>query len=84
MGEAQQVCQLLAQIEDLLHQRSVVETTGLRSLIGGTGAVGGIDFLAQRAVVGIGDDRVIAGKLETDQPAVQPLGLRRLGQLGEG
>ncbi|MCY1531240.1 hypothetical protein D9M68_664600 [compost metagenome] len=88
MGEAQQPGQFLAQDEDLGHHRAVVVLPGIRALVGGTGAVGGVDLFAQGAVIGVGHHRVIAGEFQGDQPAAQPLGLGgllhlRLGRVGQ-
>ena len=81
MAETQQLSQLLAQVEDFVDQRAVVELAGVRPLIRGAGAVGGIQLFAQSAVVGVGHHRVITGELQADQPAVQLLGRRGLRHL---
>lgn len=39
---AQQFGQLLAQVEDFAHHRAIVELAGIRALVGGAGAVGGV------------------------------------------
>ncbi|MNQ51779.1 hypothetical protein D3C85_657740 [compost metagenome] len=84
VGEAQQLGQLLAQVEDLGHQRAVVVLAGVGALVGGAGGVGGVQLLAQGAVVGVGHHRVVAGELQGHQPAVEALGLRRLLHLRLG
>ena len=81
---AEQPSQLMAQFEDLGHYRTVVELPGVRALVRGAGAVGGVDLLAQGTVVGVGHHRVVAGEFQGDQPAVEALGLRRLGHLRLG
>lgn len=92
VGVAQQLGQFLAQVEDFLHDRAVVVLAGVRALVRGAGAVGGVDFFAQRAVFGVGHYRVVAGEFQGDQPALQVLGLGRgshlrlgrRGQAGQG
>ncbi len=84
VGEAEQAGQLLAQVEDLFHHRTVVVLPGVRALVGGAGAIGGVYLFAQGAVIGIGHHCVVAGELQADQPAVQALGLGGLLHLGLG
>lgn len=84
MGEAEQARQFLTQVEDLGHHRAVVVLAGVRPLVGGAGAVGSVHLFAQGAVVGVGHHRVVAGEFRGDQPAIQLLGLRRLGHLRLG
>jgi hypothetical protein len=86
------VGQFLTQVEDLFHHRAVVVLTGVRALVRRTGAVGGVDFFAQGAVLGVGHHRVVAGEFQGDQPAIEAFGLGRgshlrlgrVGQAGEG
>ncbi|MNM61958.1 hypothetical protein D3C81_732710 [compost metagenome] len=87
-GVAQQLRQLLAQVEDFLHHRAVVVLPGVRALVGGAGAVGGVDLFAQGAVFGVGHYGEVAGEFQGDQPAFQPLGFGgvlhlRLGRIGQ-
>ena len=48
----------MPQGDDLLHIVRVVPLSGMRALVGGAGDEGRVDFLAQRAVIGIGHDRM--------------------------
>ncbi|MNH08520.1 hypothetical protein D3C79_679380 [compost metagenome] len=84
VGIAEQFGQLLTQVEDFAHHRAVVELAGIRALIRSTRAVGGVDFLAQSAIFGVGHHRVVARKLKADQPAFKPLGLGRSSHLRFG
>ena len=91
-GEAQELCQFLTQVEDFFHHRAVVVLTGIRALVRRAGAVGGVDFFAQGAVVGVGHHREVAREFQADQPAIQAFGLGsgshlrlgRIGQAGQG
>ncbi|MNM72240.1 hypothetical protein D3C81_839290 [compost metagenome] len=91
-AEPQEFCQFLTQVEDFFHDRAVVVLAGIRPLVRRPGAVRGVDFFTQRAVLGVGHHRVIAREFQGDQPAVQILGLSRgghlrlgrIGQAGEG
>ncbi|MNS66459.1 hypothetical protein D3C72_996770 [compost metagenome] len=66
--------------------------TGVRALIRGAGAVGGVDFFTQGAVLRVGHHSVVAREFQGDQPAVEAFGLcgsshlrlGRIGQAGEG
>ena len=64
-GQAQQLCLLLAQRQDLLDQRSVV----LRAAFGRPGGIGTVERLAQAAVVRILDDREVRRELQREAPA---------------
>ena len=57
-------------------------------MIRGAGAVGGVDFFAQRTVLGVSHHRVVAWEFQGDQPAIEVLGLGRgshlrLGRIGQ-
>ena len=78
--EAEQRCGLVAQRHDLVDARAIVELAGIRALIRGPRVVGAVDFGAQVAVVGIGQDRLHHRRLQAGQPAVLVRRLRRLPQ----
>ena len=62
--EAQQLCQLVAQGEDLRHHRAVIPFARIRPLIGGAGAVGAVHLFAQGLVVAVGHHRQIAWDIQ--------------------
>ena len=74
--EAEQLRGFMAQREDLRDARRVVVLAGLRPLVGGAGVVGRVDGFAQRAVVGVGQDRLHHRPLQRGEEAVLPLGFR--------
>ncbi len=80
--EAEQQRFLVAQRQDLPHQRGVVVLPGQWALVGGAGGVGGVQLLAQLAIVGVADHRVVAGEVESEQEAFKFLRLGPLGCLG--
>ncbi len=59
----------MTQGEDFGHHRGVVPLTGIRTLIGGAGAVGAIHLFAQGLVVAVGHHRQIARDIQGQQVA---------------
>ncbi|RML45987.1 hypothetical protein APX70_08567 [Pseudomonas syringae pv. maculicola] len=89
---AEQLRQLLAQIENLLHHRRIVVLASVGTLVRSTGTVSCVDFFAQGTVFGVGHYRVVAREFQGNQVAFEVLGLGscghlllgRIGQAGEG
>ena len=89
--KTKQLRRFVAEREDLDDARRVVVRVRVRPLVGGAGVVGGVDRLAQGAIVGEGQDRLHHRALERGKPTVVLLvpgrvgehGARRLGQAGQ-
>ncbi len=81
---AKQPCHFMAQREDPLHQRAVVPAPGMGAGVRGSGHVGGIEFLTQVAVVGIGEHRVIGREFQGEHPAFHVALFGRLVREGLG
>ncbi len=71
---AQQLRQLLTQIENLLHDRRIVVLASVGALVRSTGVVRRIDFFTQGAVFGVGHHRVIAREFQGNQITFEVFG----------
>ena len=83
--EPEQRRALVAQCHDVLDDAAVVPLAGVGSLVRCPGAVRLVDLAAQGTVFGVGDDRVVARELESQQPAIEavpPGGIGRQRQCG--
>ncbi len=76
--EAQQFRGFPPQAQDRFHYRTVVVSTGVRALVGGARDPGLVHLAAQRPVLRVTHDGVVARKVQRQHPAVQAAVTRRL------
>ena len=83
IGKTQQPGLLQAQCQGLLDDGGVVPLACVWSLGGGSGAVGPVDFLPQRGVLAVGQDRIEGREFQGDKAALEARLPRRLPGIGE-
>ncbi len=65
----------MAQAQDLIHERPIIQALVVHTLVGGSGHPGPIEVLAQAPVVRVGHDVHVGGWIQAEQPTGQAISL---------